>query len=312
MGIGSLFLVLAWRLLLPRFSGWRSRAFLVALVKLVYGCLIIVSVYWYSSSVILLALPLPFIWLVLLEADDQSRPLEAWFPRLFLCFLAVFQVLQMFPKAFAQLSWAGILLIPIALVCIGDAVRILWPLIREHRPGFAAALAHSAFSILLICAVGALYYQKADITHWKDRYSRSVALDLPGAERVRVTKQELWPIRQLVTDIRLQCDGFIAVPGFPSLYFWSEIPPATVYPFAWALGGLEERGQEELIGVMEGYERPCVVHNGRRALGWIERKADTPLMQYVNSGFREFREYGPYSLHLDNKRMDAIDAGAES
>jgi hypothetical protein len=301
----SLLLAMCYRFSIPKYPSSNSRLLVQSIAKLVYGFIVIYCVYRFSQWSLFLVIPAQFMWVVLIDTGgEKTATLSYQFPRIFLCLLAAFQLLLAYPVAGAQLSWASILLIPLAAICIGDACPILWEevrgrLLRSTSSDWRQKIQPISLTLLL-CAVCLIYYQKADIAGLEKRYSLLYRLDLPGASKMRMRKHEAVNIRRLVKDIKSNCDGFVGLPGFSSLYFWTQLPPPGNITGAWIIA-MEDERQREIIRVMDRYERPCVVHNRRALKTWAQGRLDyleEPLVEYITRNFREVRRYGSYSLHI--------------
>jgi hypothetical protein len=304
----SMVLAACYCLLAPKVHNRELWILVFALIKLIYGCIALYYVYRFSMFVLLVLIPIQFMWIILIDSDGTKGTLNHRFPRVFLCLLAGFQALQAYPISGAQASWSGILLIPLAAICIGDAFPVLWTKIRRRLPERSSGLLgkefQAAFFAITLCAVCILYYNKADIKKFEKRYTQGYALEMPGASRVHLSKREATKLKNLVRDIRSKCDGFVSLPGFSSLYFWTQIRPPGNIVAAWMIS-MEDERQIEIIEVMESYRRPCVIHNRRAMNTWVKRKLDyskRPLVEYISNQFEESRSYGGYSLHVKNER----------
>lgn len=282
-----------------------------ALVKLAYGLFAFYSAVFHGHSLLLQAVPLPFVWLVMVPPGWVVKPAFSWwFPRAFLCLLAAFQMLQAYPVHGTQARWAGFLVIPLAAVCVGDAWRALVLDRKFHLPVLArlgtTPWAQPVAAALLVGAILTGYHAHATPAFWKAEYDKLQPLALHGADRVRLPPFKVDLIRWQVEQLRANCDGFVGMPGFPSLYFWTRIPPPGIVNTGWVLNLGDDR-QRAIIDRMRSYERPCVIYNPTGVKSWdvIEPShVRMPLAVYIRSEFEKVRALGPFELRLPRNRPD--------
>jgi hypothetical protein len=275
----------------------------LSVVKLAYGCCVFYTAHYYRSSLLLGAIPLPFIWLVLARPETDEKPtLHARFPRVFLCLLAAFQTLQAYPVFGSQTRWAAILVVPVAVICVGDALRTLsdagmrrlqrYPSLRERswrQPMLAG---------LVLCCVFLGYYMSTKLTEVKAVYAEQTPLDLPGAGRLRLPPSQVREIRWAVENLKSDCDGFVGLPGFASLYFWTRIPPPAIINNAWIVN-LDDNAQRAVVDTMQRYQRPCVLYDASAVKYWARGRpldAMKPLVRYILTEYKPAKSYGPYTL----------------
>ncbi len=305
----SLLLALCYTLAAPKIRGREFPVVALSVVKLAYAGFAFYSLNRHPAALLLHTIPIPFLWLVLVEPNAKNRKsARELFPRVFLCLLAAFQTLQAYPVHGSQSLWAAFLVVPVAAICVGDALRSLWD-VAKHRlrrtGGWRIpAWLQPTFTLLLLCSVGATYYAKANLAGLEVAYAQRVPLDLPGASRIRLLPFEVDQIHWPVENLKSYCDGFIGLPGFASLYFWTEIPPPGTINNAWILN-LDDDRQRAIIETMRTYDRPCVLHNPRFVSLWTRgRSLDSkqPLVQYIQTQYKPLQKHGPYSLLVRKDR----------
>jgi hypothetical protein len=246
-----------------------------------------------------LAFPLAFTWLVLLPPRMARAPRELVLPRTLLAACGVLQVLQIYPVAGTQVSFAGVLLaVPMAVVLADGLAEV-----RAVAPARAAlpALAVAAGTAVL---AGFAWTQVVD--PWaakRDAYQAGRALPFYGANRVRLEPGLTATLDALVQDVRRRCDTVIGYPGFGSLHLWSGVPaPNGLMPGFWT-GLLDADQQQQVVDDARRRARVCVVRNSGQALIWTRGAPPPrrPLVRYVE-GFRTVSTYGPWELQVPARR----------
>jgi hypothetical protein len=157
---------------------------------------------------------------------------------------------------------------------------------------------------LLLVFAFAWYYAKADIPGREAAYWRRTPLALPGASKLRFARSDIAQIRWLAENVSAHCDGFVGMPGFGSLYFWTQIPPPGVINGAWILN-LEDAYQRAIIEKMQTYARPCVVYSLDGVNIWLKGRPlnrKQPLVRYIEDHYKSGPHFGVYTLRLDKKR----------
>jgi hypothetical protein len=306
----SFLIAVCYAFSIGQFRGREIPSLVLSVVKLGYGCFALYGAYHYPENLLLQTIPVPFLWLVVVETYADAKPsLSAQFPRVFLCFLAAFQTLQAYPVHGSQAQWSVFLVVPAAAVCLGDGIRSLFDCAnRRIQWNFGerqSAWFQPTFALLLVCSIGITYYGKANLADLKVTYSQRTPLNGPGASRIRLLPFEADLIRWLVESLKSHCDGFVAMPGFSSLYFWTQIrSPAASMNSAWMLF-LEEDTQRSIIETMQAYERPCVLHNPSGLKFWTMGQpvdSSKPLVRYIQTQYKPLRQHGGYTLLVRSDR----------
>jgi hypothetical protein len=303
VAFASTTLALGYRMLAPKME--TSGRWLLALsaLKLTYGFVALYSLY----SPVRLDFPfqtISFIWIILIPPHSAHHiTLKNGFPRVFLCFAAAFELMQAFPVAGAQLYWSIFLLCPLAAVCIGDALSFLWMEFDRRRSSAGSTLFQPTMRlviqlVLIVCIVF-WYWQKMGIEKLRTTYLSRASSGLVGADRIHLPKKIGNETLELVASIKEQCDGFVGIPGMPSLYFWTGIQPPGVITDYWFFNmGVES--QKRVIETMEHYKSPCIVYNPEKLNVWTKGKrletADMPLMHYANEQYAMVRKIGGYQI----------------
>jgi len=223
--------------------GLAKLAFAVAAIRII----------WPPQPALLIAWLTPFAWLVLLPSSDEPWTPAQRFTRLLLVWLAVIEPLQVYPVHGSQLLLGSLVHVLCGVVCLADAAtwaRTLLPL-SWQRPAQASATV-ATMALTLWFAVS-----------WRNSmaapYRSGVPLDLPGATRLRLPRQQADTLRRLVDTISQRCDATFAFPGFASLYFWSGRTPPTLDLITHQIRLVTPERQEAIVSVLARSERACFV-----------------------------------------------------
>ena len=170
--------------------------------------------------------------------------------------IAILQVLHAYPVAGSQVEWATVVMfVPcaIALAAGMDGLR-MW---REARPALRGLAVGS------LCVVIALLAGLWPLAVWVKYYDLS-ALNLPGAQLVRVDPQTGRELRQLTYVVHENCDTFYSVPGLDSLYIYSGVPTPTGQLANWP-GALTNSQEQEVVSELSHFQatgkRVCIVRD---------------------------------------------------
>jgi len=236
-------------------AAWWWRGALVAQHRwiefVLLGCGLIMFVLSSAKSYSTLFAVGPLLaWLVLSDRDVSAQQRAA---RRILAFAAVFLSLQAYPMPSTQMVLGTVLYVPVALVMIADAQRILGARARSSPAAQPSFRRRALLAGLVVAAAVNLGTQAQGL------YARSLPLDLPGTRWVRTTAVNVATFRWLTTNLRANCDGFISAPGLNSLHFWTNISPvSTLNTTLWPLL-FDDDQQRRIMMAAERIERLCVV-----------------------------------------------------
>ncbi|HWJ42180.1 MAG TPA: hypothetical protein VNR67_01995 [Solirubrobacterales bacterium] len=239
---------------------------------------------------------LPFAWVALMpvagpEDEDTS------FARLLLPPLAVLQALHAFPVAGSQIAWSTFLLIPVGALCVANGARTLARILDGERERRAlGAIAAVAAAVTLVVLVNIQLRQPLE--SYRDSYDGLVSLDLPGAEDVRLSPEEVDLYRGVARTIAANCNSLLMLPGMNSFYFWSGLEPPTGYNATGWTTLFDDAHQQRVIDETRDIRGLCVLENEPIAAGWSSGTipAGEPLVRYLRSGFRPIATIGDYRL----------------
>lgn len=304
--IASVVIAIGYRLVAPKLEASRHWLIALAALKLCYGIVTMYGMYT-PPRLDLSFRALSFIWLVLIPPHPApTNVLSTSFARVFLCFTAAFQAMQAFPVAGAQLQWSILLLAPLAAICIGDALSFLW-MEFGGRWSKAAPASHQQsqgifFQLAGVSLIVFLFWQKMGIEQLRATYLSRPSLGIAGADRFHFPEKVKSEILAVVDTLKEQCDGFVAIPGMPSLYYWTGIQPPAVVTDYWVLNMAVDQ-QNRIIDAMGKYENPCMVYHPWKLKVWArdawdikEEIPQLPGMKYMNDQYTLIRRIGAYRI----------------
>jgi hypothetical protein len=254
-----------------------------------------------SGSPLLLALPLA--WLA--AAPPGAGEARGGFARTFVPALAILQALHAYPVAGSQTSWAGMLLIPVGAVCIADGAAVLTALGRARgRPAgslawravpVATVLLFLGWAVATIIGPGAVAAVRT--------YQAGAPLQLPGAERVRLTAEPVQTYRSLARALGNRCDTFVSIPGTNSLYLFSGVPPPTYLNATAWMFLFDDATQLRVVEGVERVPRACAVRNEALLAFWSQGRAipQGPLVAYIERSFDPAKTIEGFELLVRTK-----------
>jgi hypothetical protein len=194
-----------------------------------------------------------FAWLSVVPLADNS-PRCSPFGRALLAAVSVTSIQIAFPVPGTQTSFASVLFIAVAVLCLLD---VLDESVEAEPIVRFVARACSLGLVVGVLTVAPLRTAFAHLAYHRGGWDPG----LPGASNLRLTKQESQVLSGLVRGISEQCDAFVSIPGFNSLHFWTGIKPVTgwnmtVWPYH-----LTVRQQQDMITALDAHPRPCVIYS---------------------------------------------------
>jgi hypothetical protein len=249
-------------------------------------------------SVLLLPAPVflftvPFAWLASWAPDDGVGDPVGGYARVLLPALAVVECLQAYPVAGSQLSMAGLGLVPVGAVILGDGIRQL--VAATAAAGGMVKAPNAVAPTVLVANVIAGILLAFTVT---TSFATGTRLGLPGAESIRLQPQSATQLRQLVAAVDRGCSSFITLPGMNSFYIWTaQAPPTPVHTEGWFLV-LDSNQQQALVQQLAGKPRLCVIKNQRVLDMWAQGRPipQRPLVDFIDQEFVHDSWYGDYEL----------------
>lgn len=239
---------------------------------------------------------LPFIWVALIPLPGEDDP-DTSFPRLLIPLLAVLQALHAFPVAGSQVAWSTFLLIPVGALCVANGVRGLARGIGSGRE-LRAAVAVGAVGAATMLAVIANLELRQPLEEARANYDDNlVSLGLPGAEDVRLSPEEVALYRQVANGIDAHCVSLLMLPGMNSFYFWSKEEPPTGFNATGWPTLFDDAHQRRVVEETREIPGLCELRNEPLAANWSGGTIpNTPLVRYLDQGFRPIAKWGDYEL----------------
>jgi hypothetical protein len=245
-------------------------------------------------------LPMALAWVAAVPLAGARESSHKRFLRILLPALALAETLQVYPVAGSQAGIAALSFVPVAALCLGDALSELraWGGARgalvPERVGAVASVAAIALagifalnSIVLPAATNAVLYRDQE------------ELPLPGATLMHLPAATVETYTGIVDLLhRHNCTTFIGYPATNSLYLWSGFEsPAPQPPNAW-MDAFDQTRQQRVVDELRASRRPCAVVSEERAAMYLQGATadDLPLVHYIFNDFREVAQVGDFQL----------------
>jgi hypothetical protein len=253
-----------------------------------------------------IVLPMALAWVAAVPLSGGRESAHRRFLRVLLPSLAVAETLQVYPVAGSQTGIAAAAFVPVAALCLGDALSELraWGAARgapaPARLGAIAGVATTALaamfvlnSILLPAASNAVLYRDQP------------KLTLPGASLLHLPAPTVETYTGVVDLLhQYHCSTFVGYPSTNSLYLWSGLDaPEPQLPNAW-MGAFDRTQQQRVVDEMRASPWPCVIRSEERAGMYLQGApaADLPLVHYLFNDFTPVAQVGDFELLLPKGR----------
>jgi hypothetical protein len=276
----------------------------VVVAKAVLGIAVLAVVH--RDSLHLLSYWMPFMWVLLVPAGDNHRHCASdAVPRAVLAVVAVVMTLWAYPIFGTQAACATLFVLLGLAVCGGDALNELSRgLGRRMSTGFRRLGEALVVTLIFVThfVAGPLSFVAA-----KTEYMALSPCRLEGAERIRMTADDVELYRWLVSNLERSADSFVSLPGFNSLYLWLQQDPPTGFNTTTWMTLLSEQEQLKIRQRMMQVDRMCVVYNPAWTRFWTQGRsiADQPLVEHIMSDFEPRLWWGEYSLLFRSERGDS-------
>jgi hypothetical protein len=279
-------------------SGMTQRTEVLVPIKLIFGLGVFASLLSDNGSHLFL-FAAPFCWLLLYPRSEDG-PSSLPFLRTLLCTTAVIQTLYAYPVAGSQILFIQTLLIVVAAVCISDFVSWFNTKYAEGVWGDGLLRFSAAFFLILV-TIG---YVHMSYSQYK-QYESLSALNLAGAERIHLPKQQARDYQWLTQSAIDYCDVLVGLPNLLSLNLWATVePPARMNSDAWILV-LTDREQMEIVSELSTRPRACAIYNPDVLIIWNRNHLDLsrlPLVRYIRDNFRPIGSMDNYFFLVRNER----------
>jgi hypothetical protein len=247
-----------------------------------------------------IVLPIVLAWVAAVPLAGARESAHKRFLRILLPALALAESLQVYPVAGSQVGIAAVSFVPVAALCLGDALSELraWGAARgslvPERVATIASVATIALaglfalnSIVLPAITNALLYRDQE------------ELPLPGANLMHLPAPAVETYTGIVDLLRRNhCTTFVGYPSTNSLYLWSglEGPPPQL-PNAW-MDAFDPALQRRVVRELRASGRPCAVVSEERASMYLQGGAaeDLLLVHYIFNDFEKAGQAGDFQL----------------
>ena len=201
----------------------------------------------------------PFLWLALVSpfapVPAPAPGGGASLPRLVLCFLAVLQLLIAYPVAGSQTLFGTFLLLPVAAVCLGDALA--WFETRFGELPIASMSLRAGYPLIAVVVL-AMAVNTAGKT--VASYRAATPVDLRGSRWLRIDEGQAASLRWLVANLARYADRFLATTGFNTLYVWTDKEPPCLISLTNEIGLVSNEHQQALIAALTRFPDACVIY----------------------------------------------------
>jgi hypothetical protein len=253
-----------------------------------------------------IVLPMALAWVAAVPVAGARESAHRRFLRVLLPALAVAETLQVYPVAGSQTGIAAVFFVPVAALCLGDALTELraWAIARggavPTRLGAVTCVAGVALAAIFVLN-SVLLPGASNAVLYRDQQE----LTLPGAGLMRLPQ----PTADTYTGIvdllhRYRCSTFVGYPSTNSLYLWSGLDaPKPQLPNAW-MEAFDRDQQQRIVDEMRASPRPCVVRSEERAGMYLPEgpPVNRPLVDYVFDEFEPVGTSGDFELLIPKSK----------
>ncbi len=254
-----------------------------------------------------IVLPMTLAWVAAVPLAGPRESAHRRFLRVLLPALAVAETLQVYPVAGSQTGIAAMSFVPVAALCLGDALTELsaWEAIRSAPVRLPIGSIAGVVSISL-AAIFVLHSILLPAASNAVLYRNQPKLALPGASLLHLPPPTVEVYAGIVDLLhRYRCSTFVGYPSTNSLYLWSGLEaPKPQLPNAW-MEAFDRAQQQRVVDEMRLSDRPCAIRSEERAGMYLQsgRPVDLPLVHYVLNNFTPVAQVGDFELLLPKGRV---------
>ena len=130
-------------------------------------------------------------------------------------------------------------------------------------------------------------------------YASLTPLNLPGASRIRLSKEQVSLYREIAGQLsRPEVGTFLSLPSLNSFYFWAEKEPPT-YLITW-MSLSDSRCQERIWQEAKQHQGLMVLRNKEMIHFWVnDRPIDNlPIVRHIENEFKTVYSDCGYELMI--------------
>ncbi len=235
----------------------------------------------------------PWIWLTLVDLSHRQPTLNNAFGRTMVVLTAALELLYAYPVSGTQWTTAIFLIVPATAICAHD-VWLRWQSSRFRLPA-KAVIAGATFGYIFI---GMQWWSSC--RSFEASYRELTPLNLPGARWLRLREDQVAVLRCVSINLRDNCDTFFSAPAINSFYFWSGLKPPTDLNAGMWMMLLNDEQKRAIIDELERHPRAWFIYDQPLfelwLRGYMDSRADDPLMRYCQTHFEPLAQVGEYDL----------------
>jgi len=236
---------------------------------------------WYHDDFYFLGPP--FACFVLMGSVGREWGSADALARTFLAFLAITEVMWMYPVYGDQNVCATLLCLVAGIVNLHDGAADLAALNWQGKSSarIRTGLAWSALVAAILLKDSLWAYRGLN------NYRLSTPLGLPGTRLIRLQPERVTELRAVSEDLRDGCDTYLSFPGLNMYYFWSGKEPPTGFNVSNWMYLLTDRQQADIQEQLAKVSRPCIVINRKFFDHWMQGRSLNPsIATYVNENYQ--------------------------
>lgn len=233
----------------------------------------------------------PFVWLLLVDPVEGSAG-DKRYGLFALCTITAFVSLYAYPVAGAQVGFTSLPIAMVAILLLRDTtLRIANAFFTRLPYRRALQMMPAVASLLVLVLLG------RELRAAHREYGDNVSLNMPGAERIRVTPRVADDYRWMKLNLD-SCAAIYSFPGLFSLYFWTAKESPTNLNMSNSIGLLNEMQQREVTRDLSRQPELCIVYNPELVEFWRRGQdlSRSPLNQYVQVEFQRTAERDGYFI----------------
>ncbi|MDP1580004.1 MAG: hypothetical protein Q8M02_06980 [Candidatus Didemnitutus sp.] len=239
---------------------------------------------------------LALTWVLLLPLQ-HAAPTPRRRAQLWVAWVFVWQILQVYPVAGSQAAWGGFLWYPLAIISGYEALVFL-----AARCTGTARLFRRGGAVVALVACALLLERFIVLGH--ARYTQLEPLNLDGARRLRLAGDYGLTLRILARNIEAHADTLFSYPGMYSFNLWTARPTPTRANATHWFSLLNDAQQQDIIARLADDPRAVIIRQTylARFLGENGVTLGGPLHDYVQDAFVPAFRVGSYEFLVHHGR----------